>query len=130
MEDIFDIISHIARMEDRNKVCSEPNFKPLLKMSKEWVQEVSTCKYTGKNPTNKTYNGSNHRSQNNVFQAIGKYKLKTMDLTKKYKDKFRQAARKWNIIVSEVPSVLESTYLEEHVKQLLGNLRLSDIESD
>ena len=40
-----------------------------------------------------------------------KYKLKTTDLAKKYKDKFRQAARKGNITISEVSSVPESNLL-------------------
>ena len=48
-----------------------------------------------------------------------KYKLRTMDLAKKYKDKFRQAARKGNITVSEVSSVPESIYLVEQEDQLL-----------
>ena len=50
----------------------------------------------------------------------GKYKLKTMDLTKKCMDKFRQAARKGNITVSEVSSVPELTYSVEQVQELLG----------
>ena len=59
-----------------------------------------------------------------------KYKLKTVDLAKKDKDKFRQATRKGNITVSEVSSVPESTYSVEQGEQLLGNLRFSDRESD
>ena len=59
-----------------------------------------------------------------------KYKLKTADLTKKYKDRFRQTARKGNITVSKVSCVPESTCLVEQAEQLLGNLRLSDSESD
>ena len=58
--------------------------------------------------------------------------MKTADLARKYKDKFRQVARKGNIIVNEamISSVPESTYLVEQAEQLLGNLRLSDSESD
>ena len=54
MENVFDTISHIARTDKRNKIYVEPNFESV---SKEWVQEVSTGKYTGQNPTSKTYNG-------------------------------------------------------------------------
>ena len=42
-----------------------------------------------------------------------KYKLKTMDLTKKCKNKFRQAAKNGNIFVNEIACVPESTYLVE-----------------
>ena len=73
MEDVFDTISHIARMEDRKKVYSEPNFKLVPKISKEWVQEVSTGMYTGQNSTNKTYNGPNHRPQNNSSSSNRQY---------------------------------------------------------
>ena len=59
-----------------------------------------------------------------------KYKLKTTDLTTKYRDRFRQTTRKGNITVSEVSSVPESTYSVEQVEQLLGNLKLSDSKSD
>ena len=104
--------------------------------------------YTGQNPSNKTYNGPQHRLQaDSSFRSSNrkhnsqpcrdqgsyqpnpgqrklmcyycegkhhirdcekftkdkaKYMLKTADLTKKYKDKFRQAARKRNISVNEV----------------------------
>ena len=54
-----------------------------------------------------------------------KYKLKTMDLTKKYKNKFRQAAKNGNISVNEIASVLEMAYLIEKAEQLLGSLGLS-----
>ena len=62
MEDVFDTISHLARAEERNKIYSEPNFKPV---SKEWVQEVSTGQYMGLNPSNETYNGPQHRPETN-----------------------------------------------------------------
>ena len=42
-----------------------------------------------------------------ITKDRAKYKLKTVDLTKKYKDKFRQAAKKGNISVNEIASVLE-----------------------
>ena len=47
MVDIFNTIDCISKMEDRNKIYSEPNFKLVPQMSKEWVQEVSTGKYPG-----------------------------------------------------------------------------------
>ena len=61
-----------------------------------------------------------------------KYNMKTADLAKKYKDKFRLAARRGNIMVNEamLSSVPESTYSVEQAQQLLGNLRLSDSEPD
>ena len=59
-----------------------------------------------------------------------KYKLKTMDLTKKYKNKFRQVAKNRNILVNEIASVPESTYPVDKAEQLLGSLELSDSESD
>ena len=65
MEDVFDTISCIARTEDRDKIYSEPNFKSVPQVSKEWVQEIGTGKYKGQNPTNKTYNGPSHRLQTN-----------------------------------------------------------------
>ena len=177
MEDVFNTISHIAKMEARNRIYLEPNLKSVPQVPKEWVQEENTGNYTEQNPTNKFYNGPNCRSQTNSsfsnrqcnslrqysshpyrYQGTyqpnygqrklmcyyckgehhirdckkftkdkAKYKLRTMDLAKKYKDKFRQAARKGNMTVSEESSVPESTF---SVEQLLGNLRLSDSESD
>ena len=59
-----------------------------------------------------------------------KYKLKTMDLAKKYKNKFRQAAKNGNISVNEIASVPELTYLVEQAEQLLGSLGLSNSKSD
>ena len=59
-----------------------------------------------------------------------KYKLKTVDLAKKYKSKLRQAAKNDSISVNEIASAPESTYQVEQVEQLLGTLRLSDSESD
>ena len=53
-----------------------------------------------------------------------------MNLTKKYKNKFRQAAKNENISVNEKPSVLELTYLVGQAEQLLGSLGLSNSESD
>ena len=180
MEDVFNTISHIARTEDRNKIYSEPNLKSVPQVSKGWVQEVRMGKYTGQNPTNKTYNSSNCWSQTNSSFSNRQYdnnrqynrqpfrdqvryqpncgqrkvtcyycegehyirdcekfikdktkcKPETVDLTKKYKDKFKQAARKGNITVNEVSSVPESIYLVQQVEQLLGNLKLSDSKSD
>ena len=51
-----------------------------------------------------------------------------MDHAKNYK--FKQATRKGNILASELSSVPGSAYFMEQVEQLLGNLRLSDSESD
>ena len=39
-----------------------------------------------------------------------KYKLKKMDLDKKYKNKFKQPANNGNILVNEIASMLELTY--------------------
>ena len=61
-EDVFDTMSCIATTEERNKIYFEQNFKSV---SKELVQEVSAGKYTGQNPTSKTYNGPQHRQQTN-----------------------------------------------------------------
>ena len=58
-----------------------------------------------------------------------KYKLKTVDLAKKYKDKFRQTARKGNILVNEIASVPKLTYPVEQAELLIGSLGLSDSES-
>ena len=62
MEDVFDTISQITRTEERKKIYSEPNFKPV---SNEWVQEISTGKSTGQIPSSKTYDGPQHRLQTN-----------------------------------------------------------------
>ena len=51
-----------------------------------------------------------------------KYKLKTADLAKKYKSKFRQAAKNGSISVNEVTSALELTYQVGQVEQLLGTV--------
>ena len=61
-----------------------------------------------------------------------KYKLKTADIAKKYKDKIRQAAKKGGITVNEAAFsyAQESTYSMEQVEQLLGNLQFSDSKSD
>ena len=61
-----------------------------------------------------------------------KYKLKTADLAKKYKDKIRQAAKKGSITVNKAifSDAQESTYSMEQVRQLLGNLQFSDSKSD
>ena len=58
-----DTIDCIAMTEDRNKIYSEPSFESVPQVAKEWVQEVSTHKYPGQNPINKTYNDTIHRSQ-------------------------------------------------------------------
>ena len=71
MEDVFNTISYKARMEDRNKIYSELNFKSVPQLPKEGVQEVSMGKYPGQNPTTKTYNGPNHRSKLTLVSAIG-----------------------------------------------------------
>ena len=55
-----------------------------------------------------------------------KYKLKTADLARKYKSKFRQAAKNDSISVNEIASAPELTYQLEQVEQLLGTLRHSD----
>ena len=52
----------------------------------------------------------------NLLRTKAKYKLKTADLAKKYKDKFRQGARKRNITVNEVSSVPELPYSVEQVE--------------
>ena len=74
----------------------------------------------------------------NIYQGLQKfsndkvkYKLKTADLIKTYKDKFRQAARNGNITVNEatLSSTQELTYSVEQVEQLLGNLKLSGSKS-
>ena len=49
MEDVFNTINHIAKMEDRSKLYFEPNFELLSQVAKEWVQEVSKGKYLGQN---------------------------------------------------------------------------------
>ena len=59
-----------------------------------------------------------------------KYKLKTVDLTKQYKSKFRQAAKNGSISANVIASVLELTYQVEQAEQLLGNVRLSGSKSD
>ena len=61
-----------------------------------------------------------------------KYKLKTTDLAKKYKDKIRQVAKKGNIMMNEAAfsNAQESNYSVEQVEQLLGNLQFSDSKSD
>ena len=59
-----------------------------------------------------------------------KYKLKTTNLTKKYKNQFRQAAKNGNISENEIARVLELTNLVEKAEQLLESLELSDSESD
>ena len=59
-----------------------------------------------------------------------KYKLKTVDLAKKYKSKFRQPARNGSISDNEIASVPELTYQVEQAEQLLGTLGLSNSESD
>ena len=46
-----------------------------------------------------------------------KYKQKTVDLTKKYRSKFRQAARDGSILVNEIASVPELAYQVEQAKQ-------------
>ena len=42
-----------------------------------------------------------------------KYKLKMMDLTKKYKNKLRQAVKNGNMSVNEIASMMESSNLVE-----------------
>ena len=69
------------------------------------------------------------RGCNKFTKDKAKYKLKTMDLTKKYKDKLRQAVRKGNISVNKIASVPESTYPVEQTEQLIGSLGLSKSES-
>ena len=61
-----------------------------------------------------------------------RYKLKTEDPAKKYKDKIRQAAQKGSIMVNEAAfsDAQELTYSVEQVEQLLGNLQFSDNKSD
>ena len=61
-----------------------------------------------------------------------KYKLKTMDHAKKYKDKIRQAAKRGNIKVNKAifSNAQESTYSLEQTEQLLGSLQFSDSISD
>ena len=56
-----------------------------------------------------------------------KYKLKTADLAKKYKDKFRQASRKGNVTVNEetLSSTQESTYSIKQAEKLLGSFSSS-----
>ena len=147
MQDVFNSIICITRMEERIKIFLEPNFELVSQVSEEWVHEVSTGKYTGQKPSSKTYNGPQLRLQTNFYfrsssrqyniqlkrdqesyqpnqgqrklvcyyckgehhirdcekftKDRSKYKLKTADHAKKYKDKFRQAARKGNIMVNE-----------------------------
>ena len=78
-----------------------------------------------------TVKGKSHQGLQKITKDRAKYKLKTADLTKKYKDKFRQTARKRNTTVSEamLSSAPESTYLVKQVEQQLGNLRFSDSKS-
>ena len=45
MEDVFNTMDHIAKTKDRKKIYSEPNFKLVLQVAKEWVQ-VSTWSKT------------------------------------------------------------------------------------
>ena len=59
-----------------------------------------------------------------------KYKLKTVDLAKKYKSKFRKAAKNGSMSVNEITSAPELTYQVEQVEQVLGTLKLSNSESD
>ena len=87
MENLFDTISHIARTEDRNKIYLEPNFKSVPQVSKEWVQEVSTGKYTGQNPTNKTYNGPNFRLQTNSSFSNRQYNYNRQYNSQPHRDK-------------------------------------------
>ena len=63
MEDVFNTIDHISRTEDRNKIYLKSNFELVPHITKKWVQEVSTGKNPGQNPTHKTYDGPSHRSQ-------------------------------------------------------------------
>ena len=65
-----------------------------------------------------------------ITRDKAKYKLKTMDLAKKYINKFRQAAKNGNILVNEIASLPELTYPVEQAEQLLGSLGLGDSESD
>ena len=48
------------------------------------------------------------------------------DLTKKYKNKFRQAAKNGSISVNEIGSALELSYPVEQAEQLLESTGLSD----
>ena len=71
MEDVSNTINCNAKMEDRNKIYLEPNFKLVPQVAKEWVQEVSTGMYPGQNPTHKTYNGLSHRLQYSSVSETG-----------------------------------------------------------
>ena len=66
----------------------------------------------------------------NFSRDKAKYKMKTTDLIKKYKNKFRQAAKNGNISVDEIASVLELTYQVEQAEQLLESLGLSNSDSN
>ena len=65
MQDVFDTANCITRMEEKTKIYSEPNFELVPQVSKEWVQELGTGKYTGTNPPHKTYSGPQHRLPTN-----------------------------------------------------------------
>ena len=74
------------------------------------------------------WRGTLHQGLQKIYKI--KYKLKTVDLNKKYKNKFRRAAKNGSILLNEIASVPESTYPVEQAEQLLGTLGLSDSESD
>ena len=65
MWDVFNTVNYITRMEERTNIYSEPNFKLGSQVSKEWVHEVSTGKFTEQNPPCKTYSGPQHRLPTN-----------------------------------------------------------------
>ena len=70
MQDVFDTINCITRMEERTKIYSEPNLQFASLVSKEWVHEVGTGKHTGQNPSSKTYNGSQCRHKLMLISGV------------------------------------------------------------
>ena len=77
-----------------------------------------------------TVKGSITSKTKKIYQGQSQIQIKTMDLTKEDKNKFRQAGKNWNILVNEIASVLESAYLVEQVEVLPVSLRLCSSESD
>ena len=69
MQEVFNTINHITRMEERTKIYLEPNFESVLQVSKD-----TRGKYRWKKPSRKTYNGpqctnSNFRSSSRQYNS-------------------------------------------------------------
>ena len=67
---------------------------------------------------------------NKFAKDKAEYKLKTANLAKKYKSKFRQLGKIGSISVNKISSALGLTYQVDQAEKLLGTLRLSNSNSE